>query len=417
MSVDDEFEGGRTDAFRDDFARALRGAAALAPEPAVHLLTVGAERRGRQRRNRRRALVAGGLAVLVLATGGFVVGAGGSDAAGPAEPAVHMSSEEVVRLVSGLLPPGAVKVMYAGTPGVPGGTGDPYETGGTLAFDDGKGESWISFTVDRTELLPAAGAVCMDPFSMPQDSCERTEAPDGSAVVIDKLRDRNHADHREWRATWAAADGRRVQIIEHNGQPSASNRENPPLDAEQLRALVTAPAWERVLDALPARANPPGPSRPAASPSTEQGPSAAELIARVAPLLPPGATHTVVRGGEGANLLVAFEERGSLLSVFVEPPGARGLAERRAVEEGVPTPLEVHELLPDGTLVVLNRFGNGKTAVDPVLHWVATAYFPDGRQVLVSEQNGENGYTARPGTPALSLDQLKAIVTDPAWRS
>ncbi|MFE2726751.1 hypothetical protein [Kitasatospora sp. NPDC059327] len=417
MPVDDEFEGGRTDAFGDDFARALRGAAALAPEPALYALAAGAERRGRRRRNRHRAVPAGGLAVLVLATGGFVLTDGRSGTAGPAAPAAHMTSDEVTRLVTGLLPAGSVKVMYAGTPGIPGGNGDRYRTDGTLAFDDGQGESYISYTVDRTELTPAAGAVCMDPFSMPQDSCERTEGPDGSAVVIDKLRDQTRAGHREWRATWAAADGRRVQIIEHNGQPSASTRENPPLDAEQLRALVTAPAWDRVLDALPARANPPRPPSPAASPTGEQGPSAAELTARVAPLLPPGATHTVVPGGQGGNLLVTFEERTSLLSVFAQPPSARGLEDRKYVEEGVPTPLEVHELLADGTLVVVNRFGNGKTAVDPVLHWVAAAYFPDGRQVSISEQNGENGYTARPGTPALSLDQLKAIVTDPVWRS
>ncbi|MER6396846.1 hypothetical protein ABT263_12415 [Kitasatospora sp. NPDC001603] len=67
--------------------------------------------------------------------------------------------------------------------------------------------------------------------------------------------------------------------------------------------------------------------------------------------------------------------------------------------------------------MVVNRFGNGKTAVDPVLHRAAAVYYPDGRQVSLYEQNGENGYTARPGTPALSLDQLKAIVTDPVWRS
>lgn len=141
MPVDDEFEDGRTDALGADFARALHGAAALAPEPALYLLAAGAERRGRQRRNRQRALLAGGLAVLVLATGGFAMTGGRSDAARPAEPAVHMSSEEVVQLVSGLLPPGSVRVMYAGTPGVPGGTGDPYRTDGTLLLDDGKGRA------------------------------------------------------------------------------------------------------------------------------------------------------------------------------------------------------------------------------------------------------------------------------------
>ncbi|MFJ9448377.1 hypothetical protein ACIRRH_42195 [Kitasatospora sp. NPDC101235] len=73
----------------------------------------------------------------------------------------------------------------------------------------------------------------------------------------------------------------------------------------------------------------------------------------------------------------------------------------------------MREKLPDGTLVVTNRFGNGKTATDPILHWTAEVYSPDGHHVSISEWNGENGYTARPGTPALSLEQLKTIVTDP----
>ncbi|MEV0535964.1 hypothetical protein [Kitasatospora sp. NPDC050463] len=418
MPVDDEFEDGRTDAFGDDFARALRGAAALAPAPALHALTAGAERRGRRWRNRRRALVAGGLAVLILATGGFVVGAGGPDVAVPAAPAVPMTAEEVVELASGLLPPGTVvRVMHSETPGVLGGTGGIYQTRGTLLFDDGSGASMISYTVDRTELTPDAGAVCIDPFGTPQDSCERTKAPDGSVLVIDKLRGRDNPAQREWRATWAAPDGRRIMIIEHNGQPSASNRENPPLDAEQLRTLVTAPAWQRVFDALPARANPPKPPSPSAPPAADRTPSAAELLARLALLFPPGVTQTAVEGGEGANALVTFEDRTSLLSVHVGPPGARGLEDRSAVLSSPPTPLEVREQLADGTLVVVNRFGNGKSAVDPVLHWTAEVYYPDGRQVRLYEQNGENGYTARPGTPALSLDQLKAIVVDPAWRS
>ncbi|MFF1793522.1 hypothetical protein ACFVXQ_04680 [Kitasatospora sp. NPDC058263] len=417
MPVDDEFEGGLTDALGADFARALRGAAALAPAPALHALTAGAERRGRRWRNRRRALVAGGLAVLLLATGGFLVGAGGPHAALPAVPVAPMTSEEVTRLVSGLLPPGSVEVMYAGTPGVAGGNGDIYRTDGTFLFDDGKGASMISYTVDRTELAPGAGAVCMDPFSTPQDSCERTDGPDGSVLVIDKFRDQTDPAQREWRATWAAPDGRRIRIIEHNGQPAAANREEPPLDAEQLRALVTSPAWQRVVDALPARANPPAPPGPSATPTGDPTPSAADLLARLVPLLPPGTTQTPVPGGDSANLLVTAEERTSLLTVHTGPPSARGREDRELALSGPPTPLEVREILADGTLVVVNRFGNGKTAVDPVLHWAAAVYYPDGRQVSLYEQNGENGYTARPGTPALSLDQLKAIVTAPAWRS
>ncbi|MFD9598043.1 hypothetical protein ACFWA9_35525 [Kitasatospora sp. NPDC059973] len=234
--------------------------------------------------------------VLLLATGGFLVGAGGPHAALPAAPVAPMTSEEVTRLVSGLLPPGSVEVSYAGTPGVAGGNGDVYRTDGTFLFDDGKGASMISCTVDRTELAPGAGAVCMDPFSTLQDSCERTDGPDGSVLVIDKFRDRTDPAQREWRATLAAPDGRRIRIIEHNGRPAAANREEPPLDAEQLRALVTSPAWQRVVDALPARANPPVPPGPSATPTGDPTPSAADVLARLVPLLPPGTTQTAGAG-------------------------------------------------------------------------------------------------------------------------
>ncbi|MEU6235065.1 hypothetical protein [Kitasatospora sp. NPDC047058] len=410
MPVENDFEGG--------FALALRGAAELAPEPVLHALAAGAERRGRRRRNQRRAVLAGGLAALVLATGSLAAFGGGVGAVLPADdPARQMSAEEAVQLTRGLLPPGSVRELYAETPGVPGPTGDKYRTRLALAFDDGKGESILIFTVDRTELTPDAAAVCLDPFNTPKDSCDRTAAPDGSVVVVDKLRDRSVESAREWRATWAAADGRRVEVIEYNGQSGQPDRENPPLDADQLRALVSAPAWDQVLDALPRRANPPKASAPA-SPSAEPTAPAAEVLARLVPLLPPGTTHSEVKGGGTANLSVTSEDRTSLLSVTVEAPGARGLQDKQYAEsEGSAGSLAVRERMADGSTVVVNQFGNGKTATTPVLHWSAAVYYPDGRKVEIFEQNGENGYTARPGTPALSLEQLKAIVTAPSWRS
>ncbi|MFJ6138420.1 hypothetical protein [Kitasatospora sp. NPDC092286] len=400
--------------FEDDFALALRGAAALAPESALHTLAADAERRGRRRRNQRRAVLASGLAVAVLAAGSFAAFGGGigADAARPAvEPVRPMTSEEVVELITSLLPQGKVRVTYAETPGVPGPTGDRYRTDGGLFYDDGKGESAMSYTVDRTELTPGAAAVCMDPFNGPQDSCERTIAPDGSALVIDKLRDPNNEGRREWRATWAAADGRRVQIIEHSEESVTPAREDPPLDADQLRALVTAPAWERLFDALPARDNPPGP------PAPEPGPKAEELLATLVPLLPPGAVPSGHEGGSGPHLTVTYEGRTSMLAVSVTEPGRRGIEDKEYAEStGSAGPLAVRERRADGSTVVTNSFGNGKTAVDTVLHWSAAVYYPDGRKVEINEWNGENGYTARPGTPALSLEQLKVIATAPAWR-
>ncbi|MFD0572594.1 hypothetical protein ACFQ0T_29505 [Kitasatospora gansuensis] len=313
-----------------------------------------------------------------------------------------------MQAVIGLLPPGSSQVLHAQTPGTPGPTGDPYRTDGALLFDDGKGPSIISYTVERTELVPAVAAVCMDPLQMPQDSCERTTLPSGSMVVIDKLRDTNLATHKEWRATWAAPDGRRVLIIEHNGEASASNRTDPPLDTEQLRALVAAPGWQQIFDALPSRKNAPTPPAPE--------PAAPDLRPTLLPLLPQGAVLSGTEGTSGTPFTVTFEGRTSMLVVITGPAGKRGIEDKEYAESSPPGPLEVRGLQADGSTVVTNSFGNGKTATTPVLHWTAAVYYPDGRSVTATLWNGENGYTFRPGTPALDLDQLKTIVTAPAWR-
>ncbi|MFD8694017.1 hypothetical protein [Kitasatospora purpeofusca] len=411
------------DNFEDGFAQALRGAAVLAPEVALFSLAASAERRGRRWRSRRRAAVAGVAAVAVLAVGGvgvFVDAGPGAVLSGPAaaDPAVQpMTSEEAVDVVAGLLPPGSLQTVTAETPGVPGPANNKHRTVGVLRYDDGQGASLVRYTVERGSQRPEAAAVCMDGFTMPQDSCERTTGPDGSVLVIDKLRDQNLPGKREWRATRATPDGTVIQIIEYNGEPATPTRETPPLDGGQLAAMVTSPTWGRIVAALPANPGAPKPDRssagiPAPAATT---PAPAELLATLTKLLPPGAQAS---GDDEQHtaLTVTFEGRTSKVSVYAEPAGPRGQRDKKDAEEGLPTPLEVHEKLSDGTLVVLNRFGNGKTAVDPLLHWTAKVYYPDGRNILLNEWNGDFGYDYRPGQPALSVEQLKAVITAPDWR-
>ncbi|KOV31756.1 hypothetical protein ADK60_15190 [Streptomyces sp. XY431] len=423
MPVENDFEDKFEDDFEDGFAQALRGAAALAPEAALFGLAAGAERRGQRRRSRRRAAVAGVAAVAVLAVGGvgvFVDAGPGAGLFGPAaaEPAVDpMTSEEVVELVTGLLPPASVQTVTAETPGVPGPANNKHETFGVLRYDDGRGASLLSYSVERGAQRPEAAAVCMDGFTTPQDSCERTTRPDGSVLVVDKLRDTSFPGKREWRATWATPDGTVIRVTEYNGQPATPTRETPPLDDGQLATLVTSPAWARVVAALPAHPDAPKPDRsPADTPApAATTPASAELLAKLTKLLPPGAQASGV-DEQHAALTVTFEGRTSKISIYAEPAGPRGQRDKKDAEEGLPTPLEVHDKLSDGTLLVLNRFGNGKTAVNPVLHWTAKVYYPDGRNILLNEWNGENGYDYQPGDPALSIEQLKAVITAPDWR-
>ncbi|MER5354139.1 hypothetical protein ABT093_27860 [Kitasatospora sp. NPDC002551] len=326
-----------------------------------------------------------------------------------------MTAEEVVQLVTGLLPPGSVESKIAETPGSSKASRGEHQNFGVLEFDDGKGVSVIVYSVDRGTQRPDEAARCSDPFTTPQDSCERTVREDGSVVVIDKRRDSNFPGQRQWQGTWALPDGTVVRVTEYNGQPATPAREEPPLDAGQLASMVTSPAWARVVAAMPPNPDAPKPPKEEEQPKQAATPSPAELLATLTRLLPPG-TAPSGADEQHATLTVTAGERTSKVSVLVEPAGEQGRKNRKGAEEGLPTPLEVREKLPDGTLVVTNRFGNGKTATDPVLHWTAQVYYPDGRNVQLYEWNGENGYDFRPGEPALSVDQLKAAVLAPDWR-
>ncbi|WP_328957364.1 hypothetical protein [Kitasatospora purpeofusca] len=440
MSVESDVEGNIGAGFEERLARELRGAATLAPDGSLFALAAGAERLGRRRRNRRRAAMVGGAALAVLVVGGLgaFTGGPGPGALGPAaEP--PMPGDEVVRLVAGLLPPGAVADARGTTPGDTVGSNDPQLAMGLFTYDDGKGVSLIHYFVERGARTPEQAAVC-NPPAAPEDSCDRSVRPDGSVLLIDKSRDATFAGQRAWRGVYATPGGTVISLVEFNGSQESPTRELPPLDAAQLAAVVTAPEWGRVVAAIPANPNAPKPSGSERPPSTATAPtippstptastappspviaspapgdSLPELAAVLAGLLPTGAKE-VGRDAANGAVTVEYEGRTSRLTIHVEPAGARGIEFKKGAEEGTPTPLEVRQKLPDGTLIVMNQFGNGKSAIDPLLHWVAWVYYPDGRNILISEGNGEDDLTSRPGQPALSVDQLRAMVVAPDWR-
>ncbi|MFB8169543.1 hypothetical protein ACFC60_16510 [Kitasatospora purpeofusca] len=420
MPVESDFESNLGTGFEERFARELRGAATLAPDERLFALAAGAERLGRRRRNRRRAAVAGGAALAVLAVGsvGAFTGGPGPGLLGPAGES-PMTGDDVVRLVVGLLPPGAVSDVTASIPGKPHASADPQLAMGLFSYDDGKGVSSIHYFVERGAQPPERAAVCNPPVA-PEDSCDRSVRPDGSVLLIEKSSDPKFAGQRTLRGVYATPDGTVISLVEFNGSQANPTRELPPLDAAQLAAVVTAPGWGKVVAAIPANPNALKPSAPTAPPSPGAaspvpGDSLPELAAVLAGLLPTGAKE-VGRDAENGAVTVEYEGRTSRLTIHVEPAGARGIEFKKGAEENTPTPLEVRQKLPDGTLVVMNQFGNGKSAVDPLLHWVAWVYYPDGRNILISEGNGEDELSPRPGQPALSVEQLRAMVTAPDWR-
>ncbi|MDR3035682.1 MAG: hypothetical protein LBV78_21715 [Kitasatospora sp.] len=396
-------------------SRALDGAAGLAPEALHGQLAAGARRAGRRRQRRRRAAVAGALAVLVLgAAGGFASGGhlpfattAPADSARP-----QLSEQRFDELVGLFLPPGTVRRVGGGW----SADRDPHQMGKVLTFDDGSGESLlqvtVQYTADRIEQLG-----CLDSFQTPTDSCTRTVLPDGSLLVIDKIRSRSDDSVLEWRAFWAAPDGRQVHVTEYNGQPSRAIRPAPPLTDAQLTAMVTAPQWSEAFAALtPVAGTPDAAVSADAHPSPTSTETANALLDKLAALLPTGAA-VADRDAAHTRLAVTADGRRSSLTVAFTPPSQRGLDDLAGLPQRPPTPLEVREPMAGGGTVVVNAFGNGKTATADLLHWTVTVYYPDGAQLLFDEWNGEQFYDTAPGVPALDLAALKAIALSPAWRA
>ncbi|GLW56939.1 hypothetical protein [Kitasatospora phosalacinea] len=406
MSTDDELTAA--------LPRALDGAAALAPDPVHERLAAGARRSGLRRQRRHVAAATGALAVAVLgAAAGFsAAGYGRSGADAPAASRhVRMSEQRFNELLTRLLPKGTLQPMDRAWTG----GRDPHEMGSMLVFDDGAGASMLQIQVQYTG-DPVDRVTCVDGFDVPSEGCERTVQPDGSVLVVDRLRSVSVPGLREWHGIWAAPDGRQVRLTEYNGRASTPVRDAPPLTEAQLAALVTSPLWTEAFAALTPVADAPDAGAPADARPSLSAEGSAALLDKLTPLLPAG-TAVDVRDPAHTRLGLTADGRHSSLMVTYEPPSQRGLDELAALPQTLPTPLEVREPLPGGGTVVVNAFGNGKTATDVLLHWVVTVHYPDGAVLLLDEWNGEQFHAAAPGTPALDLAALKAVALSPSWRS
>ncbi|MFB7945481.1 hypothetical protein ACFC6L_11205 [Kitasatospora phosalacinea] len=410
MSTDDELTAA--------LSRAFDGAAALAPDPVHERLAAGARRSGLRRQRRHVAAATGALAVAVLgAAAGFsAAGYGHSGADAPAASGhARMSEQRFNELLTRLLPEGTLQPMDRAW----SGGRDPHGMGSMLVFDDGAGASMLQIEVRYTG-DPVDRVTCVDGFNVPSDGCERTVQPDGSVLIVDRLRSVNVPGLREWHGVWAAPDGRQVRLTEYNGQASTPVRDAPPLTGPQLAALVASPLWTEAFAALAPVTGAPGATVPGATAPADARPSplpdSAALLDKLTPLLPAG-TAVDVRDPSRTRLGLTVDGRRSSLMVAYEPPSQSGLDELAALPQNPPTPLEVREPLPGGGTVVVNAFGNGKTATDVLLRRVVTVHYPDGAELLVNEWNGEQFHDAAPGTPALDLAALKAVALSPSWRS
>ncbi|MFJ1595412.1 hypothetical protein [Streptomyces sp. NPDC088261] len=415
--------------FEDRIGHALRAAGdAFEPADRSTLVDGGLARGRRQVARRRSAAVTGGVLALAVvgvggAYGGGLLGGTGTDDTSLAVPALTaseagVSGAELARILTGLLPDGKLSEVSARA----AGTMPSAVVSGV--FDDGKGPAAISVVLTHVGGKPALPQTqCPDQVFVPYESCSGTELPDGSSLRIFQgfegpdLKD----GVKRWQATWR--NGRfLVDATEYNAPAQKGapvSRPEPPLDAKQLRGLVTSAEWSGPLRALPTA--PPGkdPGRTATpSESSEAaggggtGGSAATASGSVREIflsLLPKRAKVLEQGGQADDYAYAVVDDGkgaSFVQINVQPDMLDVADELYG--EGATS-------LPDGTLLKTTKQPSEKGGKDAVM-WTADTMRPDGLRVVVSALNaGAFRADATRKAPALSIAQLTRLATSEKW--
>ncbi|MGW4272370.1 hypothetical protein ACWEGQ_08400 [Streptomyces seoulensis] len=406
------------DSFEERFAHVLRDTGARL-DPARRDLPAEGAARGRRLRARRRAAVAGGAAAVALVgLGGALVLPGGQgdgrqqSAGGSPKPALTTAAEteaakhavsaaSLTRTFEKLLPPGRLTRTAAR------GTDDHPSVQGV--YDDGKGEAAISVSVNR---VPAGtqeasqNTTCPDKVFIAYDSCGTTKLADGSALMILKGYEypNKRSGTRLWQADLVTPSGQYISVMEWNAaaeKDAPVTRAEPPLSAERLKTLVTAPQWRTAADAIPAS------QWPKPAPNEPKGP-AGSVSATLAGLLPKGVAVTDKGSADpGFGYVVVDDGRGASLVQLNDQPDMRDVEGQLFGADA--------KVLPDGTKVVTHK-SPGEKGVSGIVMWTVDTIRPDGRRVVISAFNsGAQNTPATRATPALTMKQLEKIATDPKW--
>ncbi|MBM9505242.1 hypothetical protein [Actinacidiphila acididurans] len=273
-----------------DLGDAMRHAAG-SYRPDTRGLVADGHRRGRRMRRRRTAVAAAavaavgaaGLGGLVAATSGSASGgpAAGTGVAGAPRPAASatplrtphhppMNAHQVEAVFLSLLPP---QGKVSGVTGRGTEEGIPYAH---VVYDDGHGKAAIEAGAQREGQVPD----CPSPNPDPTTSCHLTHVKGGTLMIFQGWEYPDHrAQTKDWMAEFRTASGALVSVSEWNApqeKDAGVTRPNPPLSPAQLAAIVTSPAWQRVIDALPIALSPkdvPGKQGSAAGKDTKDDPA------------------------------------------------------------------------------------------------------------------------------------------------
>ncbi|MFG2023806.1 hypothetical protein [Streptomyces sp. NPDC048825] len=425
-----------TDLFEDRLGIAMRQAGDFFEADRSGLVAAGAVR-GRRLLLRRRAAVVGGVAAVALVgVGGTLlvpwggadngrqsVAAGRSTPTAPAENDGKVSGAELVHTLKKLLPKGEfTEEQGRGTDAEP----LPYAQ---VVFDDGKGPGAVSVGLNRVE--PGSEQArqwteCPDRNRVSYDRCTSSRLSDNSTLMLFQgyeYPDRR-VDTKRWSADLVTPQGHHISVSEWNAaaeKDAPVSRANPPLSRDQLKQVVTAPAWRTAIDAIPE--NPKGQDSkgedskgegsnaqaPENTPTTPPGADGAAISQTLASLLPKN-VDVVSKGGqetEYAYLVVDDGKGKGLVQVNVQPDMSDVEHELFGADA---------ETLPDGTKVATSQ-GPGEKGATGVVIWTVDTIRTDGRRVVISAFNsGTQQGAATRETPALTMDQLREIATSPKWQ-
>ncbi|MBX9424455.1 MULTISPECIES: hypothetical protein [Streptomyces] len=395
-------------------------------------LVEGGLRRGRRRLFRRRLAVTGG--VLALAAVG-IGGVWGGSLLSPSGAPDHVSvagAPKTPKPTAGASDPTgpvvkkplqaqiAVKdlaaVLQANTPA---GTWEIENLEGKEqyvqgVYDDGRGKAGVSLGLHRAHGTGEAvdeQVTCPSRTHVSFDDCSTERLPNGSRLMI--FQGYEYPDRREetkaWRAVLLTKDRFLIDVTEYNAaaeKGAAISRENPPFTPAQLKALVTADAWQQLLKQLPAEPKTKRPGAGSQQPPGELGGPAVQST--LLSLLPTGLKVADKGADSGYGFVVVDDGKGESLVQINVQPNMGGVVGDLFGSGDVTT-------LPDGRLVKLTQQPGEKGGAG-VVWWTADTITPDGFRVVVSAFNtGAQHEDATRAEPALSMEQLKTIALSTDW--
>ncbi|GLW53522.1 hypothetical protein [Kitasatospora phosalacinea] len=390
----------------EDFARALRAGAELAPLVPTEEFALGAERRGRRRVLRRRAGIASTVA-LVAAAGlvpALLPDRGKPAAHVPASTPPRVDGAFMLDTLTAMLPPGGTVSDGQGSGPDQNGPGQAPQA--FLNYDDGHGgKAQLLLATDLVATPVTTDAqrlLCYEPIVPGNATCRPAARPDGSHLLTSSYGG-SGTDEHSLNVAYTTATGRQVVVQEVAADRSVQQL---PLDTAKLTEIVTAAQWQWVFGSLGDV-----PSRPPARPA----PSGERMLAALTPLLhgahlDTGRTSTDLPGRIRVDVTV--NGRTSALLLGVTPGWRRSYPTDPAV--AFPATHRSVDRRPDGTMVSTTPLGSTPGTADG--GYLADALLPDGTRVNIRLWNSDTGRDGeRPGEPVLTLDQLSALVTDPVW--